>query len=154
VLTAGNPAALTGSFWIDLYAGTGAVGIEALSRGAARVCFVESSPAAVQIIHENLTSLQITSRFDVIQADALEGLRRIRAGIPPADYVFLDPPYRLEHAYLSILDFLAGSPRLKQTSIVITEHRKKFDPGEKFGWLTRYRTLLQGEAALSFYRQA
>ena len=113
---------------------------------------MESSPAAVQIIHENLTSLQITSRFDVIQADALEGLRRITAGIPPADYVFLDPPYRLEHAYSSTLDFLANSPGLKPTSIVIAEHRKKFDPGEKFRRLSRYRTLHQGEAALSFYR--
>jgi 16S rRNA (guanine(966)-N(2))-methyltransferase RsmD len=154
VLTAGNPAALEGSFWIDLYAGTGAVGIEALSRGAARVCFVESSAAAVKAIYENLHSLQITSGFEIIHADVLKALPRLDAGSPPSDYVFLDPPYCLQQAYADTLDLLAKSPLLKRTSIVMAEHQKKFDLEDRFDSLMRYRMLGRGDAALSFYRPA
>src|SRR6202162_1748439 len=75
VLTAGNPEALAGSVWLDLYAGTGAVGIEALSRGAKQVYFVESSAAAAKVIEQNLESLQVTSGCEVIQNDAAKELR-------------------------------------------------------------------------------
>src|SRR5437762_14177096 len=67
VLTAGNPAALTGTAWIDLYAGTGAVGIEALSRGAAMVYFVESSSKAAELVQKNLQSLRIAAGFGVMK---------------------------------------------------------------------------------------
>src|SRR5580692_12507457 len=69
VLTAGNPAALEGSVWLDLFAGTGAVGIEALSRGAKLVCFVESSPAAAKVIRQNLHSLDIVDGFKLFQEE-------------------------------------------------------------------------------------
>lgn len=152
MLTAGNPAALEGSLWVDLYAGTGAVGIEALSRGAASVCFVESSAAAVKVIYQNLASLQITSGFEIIHADVLKALPSLEAGSPPADYVFLDPPYCLGQAYADTLDLLAKSPLLKRESIVMAEHQKKLDLQDRFDSLIRYRTLGQGDAALSFYR--
>jgi 16S rRNA (guanine966-N2)-methyltransferase len=105
VLTAGNPNALEGTTWIDLFAGTGAVGIEAISRGAAKVQFVESSAAAVSVIRQNLKSLGIDSGFEVLQQDAARALPKLR-GLP-ADFVFLDPPYRLDAAYKQTLD-LAG----------------------------------------------
>lgn len=154
VLTAGNPDALRGSVWIDLYAGTGAVGIEALSRGAAKVYFVEASAAAVKIIHENLQSLKISSNVEVIQSDAAKALGRLRSGDSSPDFVFVDPPYQLEQAYRDRLNQLAGANWLKTTAIVIAEHLKKFDPGETFGSMARFRTLHQGDAGLSFYRIA
>src|SRR5262250_2030367 len=67
VLTAGNPAALSGSVWLDLYAGTGAVGIEALSRDAEMVFFVESSPSAASLIEENLRSLELQTGFEILK---------------------------------------------------------------------------------------
>ncbi len=152
VLTAGNPAALDGSVWIDLYAGTGAVGIEALSRGAAQVYFVESAPVAEKLIRENLGSLQIAEGFEIVHNDALQALRQVEAKGSAADFVFLDPPYRMEQAYHHALEFLEKSALVKQTTVVIAEHEKRADPGEEFGSLTRYRKLTQGEAALSFYR--
>jgi len=152
VLTAGNPASLEGSVWIDLYAGTGAVGIEALSRGAARIYFVESSPAAAKLIRENLGSLQVADGFEIVQNDALKALRQLEAKARAADFVFLDPPYRMEHAYRNALEFLEKSTLVKQTAAVIAEHEKRFDPGEEFGSLRRYRKLTQGDAALSFYQ--
>ena len=154
VLTAGNPDALAGSTWVDLYAGTGAVGIEALSRGAAKVYFVEVSAAAIQVIHENLKSLKITLGVEVIQSDAGKALGRLRSDKASPDFIFLDPPYRLEDAYRDTLNRIAEVSWLRTSAIVIAEHVKNFDPGESFDSLARFRTLHQGDASLSFYRVA
>ncbi len=153
VLCAGNPEALAGSTWIDLYAGTGAVGIEALSRGAAMVYFVESSKAAAELIAANLKSLGITSGFQVVKAEASKALRQLEGKGAIADFVFLDPPYRMTQEYAQVLGALAGSKVLRESAVVIAEHEKKFDPGEGFGKLLRYRKLEQGDAGLSFYRR-
>jgi len=151
VLTAGNPAALEGTVWMDLYAGTGAVGIEALSRGAGKVYFVEVSAKAAERIRKNLQTLEITTGFQILQQDVTKALRGLETHNLHVDFVFLDPPYRLEQAYRQTLEALAASKLLKPGSLVIAEHQKKFDPGEKFASLHRYRLLQQGDAALSFY---
>jgi 16S rRNA (guanine966-N2)-methyltransferase len=150
VLTAGSPGALEGSIWLDLYAGTGAVGIEALSRGAAKVYFLEQSAPAIKVIQDNLKSLGIRSGIEVIQKDVVKALAQLQN--EEIDFVFLDPPYRLQDAYRDTL-IQMGSWSLKTTTIVIAEHEKKFDPGEMFGELKRFRKLKQGDAALSFYRR-
>jgi 16S rRNA (guanine966-N2)-methyltransferase len=153
VLGAGNPDALAGTTWMDLYAGTGAVGIEALSRGTAIVYFVESSRAAADLIALNLKSLGITSRFEIVKAETGKALRQLEAAGVAADFVFLDPPYRLRAEYAQTLGSLAESEVLRGSSVVIAEHEKKFDPGEDFGKLQRFRKLGQGDAVLSFYRR-
>jgi 16S rRNA (guanine966-N2)-methyltransferase len=152
VLTAGNPAALEGTVWLDLYAGTGAVGIEALSRGAGMVHFVESSGRAAELIKQNLASLGIGARFQVVKQDSIRALRALESGGVVADFVFLDPPYEMEEAYRQTLLTLSNSRLVKPESLVMAEHRKKFDPGAEFASLGRYRKLEQGDAALSFYR--
>jgi 16S rRNA (guanine966-N2)-methyltransferase len=151
VLTAGNPSALEGTVWFDLYAGTGAVGIEALSRGAAMVYFVESAASAAEVVKGNLQSLGVNSGFQIIKQDAGRWLRGLE-GSSASDFVFLDPPYRMEDEYEKALRSLAESAALKPTTMAIAEHLKKLDPGEEFGRLRRYRKLEQGDAALSFYR--
>jgi 16S rRNA (guanine966-N2)-methyltransferase len=152
VLTAGNPAALGGTVWLDLYAGTGAVGIEALSRGAGMVHFVESSGRAADLIKQNLASLGIGAGFQLLKHDSIRGLRDLELGGVVADFIFVDPPYEMEEAYRESLRALSNSRLLKAESIVVAEHRKKFDPGAEFASLVRYRKLEQGDAALSFYR--
>jgi len=152
VLTAGNPDALAGAVWLDLFAGTGAVGIEALSRGAREVYLVDSSTAATATIRANLKSLAIEEGFEVMDREVVPALRRLDAQAVTFDFCFLDPPYRQESAYEETLGFLSQSSALKPASIVIAEHDKRFDPGERFGALERYRTLKQGDASLSFYR--
>jgi 16S rRNA (guanine966-N2)-methyltransferase len=152
VLCAGNPDALAGSVWLDLYAGTGAVGIEALSRGAGMVCFVESSKAAAELIATNLKSLGIEAGFRIAKAETVKGLSQLAAQNVVADFVFLDPPYRMREEYGEALAALAGSKLLRPSGVVIAEHEKKFDPGDGVGELRRYRTLVQGDARLSFYR--
>jgi 16S rRNA (guanine966-N2)-methyltransferase len=152
ILTAGNPTALAGTVWLDLYAGTGAVGIEALSRGASMVHFAESSTRATELIKQNLVSLGIETGFQILKQDSIRALRAVESAGGVSDFVFFDPPYDMEDAYRQTLETLSTSRLLKPESIVIAEHQKKFDPGESFESLRRYRKLEQGDAALSFYR--
>ncbi|HEX4784285.1 MAG TPA: 16S rRNA (guanine(966)-N(2))-methyltransferase RsmD [Candidatus Sulfotelmatobacter sp.] len=154
VLTAGNPGALESSIWLDLFAGTGAVGIEALSRGAKEVFFVERSAAAADAIRDNLQSLDINSGFKILQEDLPRAFWRMERKRVAADVVFIDPPYRMTEAYAKTLRALSDSSLVWAMSVVIAEHEKKFDPGEEFGHLRRFRHLAQGSAALSFYRMA
>ncbi len=151
VLSAGDPRCLESTVWIDLFAGTGAVGIEALSRGAGMVYFVESATPAAQLIKRNLDSLNITDGFRILQHDAAKALRTLKSQTS-VDFVYLDPPYRLEPVYAETLQALADSRLLTSKTIVIAEHFRKFDPGTGSGDLQRYRTLSQGDAVLSFYK--
>ena len=152
VLTAGNPEALAGSVWLDLFAGSGAVGIEALSRGARSVYFVDSSRVAATVIRQNLKSLGIASGFEVSERPALSALRLLESAAVACDYCFLDPPYADSESYDDVLGLLSQSALLQPASVVIAEHDRRFDPGEAFGALRRERKLEQGDAALSFYR--
>jgi 16S rRNA (guanine966-N2)-methyltransferase len=154
VLTAGNPAALEGSVWLDLFAGTGAVGIEALSRGAKEVYFVENSKPAAELIGRNLQSLGTQDGYKIMQDDMQRVFWRMERDKVVADVVFIDPPYRMRDAYRDTLRALGDSSLIWAMSVVIAEHEKRFDPGEEFGALRRFRHLAQGSAALSFYRLA
>src|SRR5213596_4008042 len=91
VLTGGNPDALNGSVWLDLYAGTGAVGIEALSRGAGMVFFVESSPTAAGLIAQNLRSLGLETGFRIVQHKSERAIRDLDARQIKPNFIFLDP---------------------------------------------------------------
>ena len=152
VLTAGNPSALEGSVWLDLFAGTGAIGIEALSRGAKHVYFVESSREAADVIRGNLQSLDIVNGFKLFHEELPQAFWRMEREHVAADVVFIDPPYRMQDAYRETLRALAESSVVWAMSMVIAEHERKFDPGEEFGPLRKFRKLVQGSAALSFYR--
>lgn len=152
VLTPGNPAALEGSVWIDLFAGTGAVGIEALSRGAAMVYFVDSSKEAVELIRRNLRSLGINERFQVLQQKAEHAISALDRQQLRPDFIFLDPPYALRDAYQKTLEALGGC-ELAEKALGIAEHERKNDLAEEYGRLRKIRELEQGDAALSFYRR-
>jgi 16S rRNA (guanine(966)-N(2))-methyltransferase RsmD len=153
VLTGGRPEALAGTVWFDMFAGTGAVGLEALSRGASRVYFVESARPGIAVIRENLRSLRITDGYELIEKQAAPALRLLDSAAVACDVCFLDPPYREAGAYREILGLLAQSRLLRPTGVVVAEHDKRFDPGSRFGLLERYRTLTQGDSGLSFYRK-
>jgi len=133
---------IAGAVFADLYAGTGAVGIEALSRGASRAIFVEQSRAAVNIIRENLRSLGLEARAQVRQGRVLTMLPKIEA-----DIVFLDPPYDLAKEYALVLEQLGS----QQTSLVIVQHDRRSNLEKSYGALQRTRELKQGDNVLSFY---
>jgi 16S rRNA (guanine966-N2)-methyltransferase len=133
---------IEGSTFLDAYAGTGAAGIEALSRGAARAIFVEKNRATVEVIRDNLHSLGIESRAEVFTAKALTVLERVSA-----DIIFLDPPYELEREYGGALDLLG----MRQNPLVIVQHTSRFKLAEEYGSLRRARVVKQGDNSLSFY---
>lgn len=152
VLSRGNPKALAGSIWLDLFAGTGAVGIEALSRGAAKVYFVEASKDATGLIAANLQLLGIGTGFEILRQDVGRALEVLEDQSLCPNFIFLDPPYRQRDAYGQILKSL-GNSGLSAQALIIVEHEKRFDPGEQVGSVARFRLLRQGDAALSFYHR-
>jgi 16S rRNA (guanine966-N2)-methyltransferase len=142
------------SLFVDLYAGTGAVGIEALSRGARTAIFVEQHAPAAALIRRNLESLGISGEAEILGVDVLRGLERLEARHVHAQFVFLDPPYAAAEEYESVLEFLGESPIVAPGGCVIVEHLRKRALPERIGELELARVVEQGDAALSFYRLA
>lgn len=133
---------IRGATFLDAYAGTGAVGIEALSRGASHAWFLEKNRAALEIIRENIAALGIDRRATVVTGPAALTISR-----HPADIVFLDPPYDHGREYAAVLEQLAEAP----PPLLIVQHSIRFDLPETQGPLQRTRIVRQGDNALSFY---
>jgi len=149
---------MQGAAFADLYAGSGAVGIEALSRGAAHVTFVERAPAALSVLRANLHKLGLTEGFRIQAGSVKTFLQRLKPEASPVfDLVFIDPPYEAEEEYAGTLSLLGSAPGglLAPDALVIAEHRssrgRKEQIAAQYGWLKRIRLLEQGDAALSFY---
>lgn len=134
---------MEGVVFADLYAGTGAVGIEALSRGAKKAFFVEQNREAARGISANLQLLGAEADAVVIQSSVKDALPRI-----DADIWFVGPPYADHEAYASALAALAE----KGAKLVIVQHAKRHDLPQALGGLTRFRTVQIGSNALTFYR--
>jgi 16S rRNA (guanine966-N2)-methyltransferase len=141
-----------GAVFADLYAGSGAVGIEALSRRARLVYFVDRAAPAVTAIRANLAALEIRSGFKIESASVSAALSRIseRCAI-----IFLDPPYEAANDYAGTLASIGERTDglLTADSIVVAEHSRKISLAESYGSLRRYRVLEQGDASLSFYNR-
>jgi 16S rRNA (guanine966-N2)-methyltransferase len=149
---------IKGAQFLDLYAGSGAVGIEAASRGADRVVLVERAAPALKTLRANLESLGLRQGVSVEAVSVSSFLKRHqREKLGAAfDVVFLDPPYNAADEYGLALSQLGGAAAclLTGTAIVIAEHRRKEVLNDSYGILVRTRILEQGDAALSFYRKA
>ena len=143
-----------GSRFADLYAGSGAVGIEALSRGADVCHFAERSPAALKALRGNLASLQLASRAFVDSRGTGPLLRDLASKEALLDVIFLDPPYSAATEYTATLAMVAehAAALLACDAIVVVEHGRKSPGPAAYGSLARQRVLEQGDAALSFYR--
>ena len=145
---------IQGCRFVDLYAGTGAVGIEALSRGATHVWFAENAEPALLSIRQNLAALRIDRGFTVEDRGVGAMLQRLAKIAQRIDLVYIDPPYEAEAEYEGTLNFL-GSARGRETlapdSLVIAEHSSKAKLAARYGALEHTRLLKQGDAALSFF---
>ncbi|MGA2183564.1 MAG: 16S rRNA (guanine(966)-N(2))-methyltransferase RsmD [Bryobacteraceae bacterium] len=167
---------IEGAVFLDAYAGTGAVGIEALSRGARRAIFVERNRGAVEVIRDNLAALGIAGRAEVYTGKALPVLERVTA-----DIIFLDPPYALANEYKESLDLLGSRSANSVTAndiphrkaaengpsvvaesrcpspnwpLVIVQHAHRQPLDNTYGLLHRTRILRQGDNALSFFTRS
>ena len=137
-----------GAAVVDLYAGAGTVGFEALSRGAARVTFVERHRRTLRLVEQTAERLACAARCRVVAADALAWIRRRPAELAAADLVFLDAPYK-DQGLFAVLDALgAQSPPL-----VVCEHHRAARLPDAVGGLERVREATYGTTRLSFYRR-
>ena len=131
---------------LDGYAGTGAVGIEALSRGAAEVTFVESDPRAASLIAANLAHCGVENRYAIIRVDFARAAARL-AGTR-FDLMFLDPPYGAGELASALA--AAGMVASEGTTVVI-EHARRDVPPERSGSLALTRTVRSGDSSLALY---
>jgi 16S rRNA (guanine966-N2)-methyltransferase len=137
---------------LDLYAGTGALGLEALSRGAASAVFVEREHAPLVALRRNIKELGLEGRATVLGADVRTGLRRLAGTAARFSWVFLDPPYVKETE--GVLAELSGSDLLTSCAVVVLEHDRRNRPPESVGNLFLTDRRQYGDTELSFFRSS
>ena len=138
-----------GSRVLDGYAGTGAVGLEALSRGAAHVTFVDSDPRAVRLIERNLGRCAVSDRYAIIRARFADAAHRLPAGT--FDLVLLDPPYGPEQMSAALQ---AAGPLMALDGLLVLEHARRDEAPARVASFIKSRDIFSGDSALSFYRLA
>jgi 16S rRNA (guanine(966)-N(2))-methyltransferase RsmD len=144
---------IEGTRFLDLCAGSGAVGIEALSRGATHVTFVDRSRKMCGLIESNLDLCKVPEdETEVVMAEAADFLRRAAARAENRwDIAFFDPPYAID--YLPVLAAFSSGPLLEPEGVLVVEHHHKNELKDAIGEIRRWRILKQGDSALSFYEQ-
>jgi 16S rRNA (guanine966-N2)-methyltransferase len=145
---------IAGLRFLDAYAGSGAVGIEALSRGVSDVVFIEHNRAANEMIRKNLAALNIQAGFRLLSCKVLAGIEKLNDEGRPFDFLFLDPPYSEITEYHHALRQLGRSRLLQPASLVIAEHSRHYFLEEKYGRLVCMRVIQHGDTQLAFYRLA
>jgi 16S rRNA (guanine(966)-N(2))-methyltransferase RsmD len=141
---------IKGSRFLDLCAGSGAVGLEALSRGASHVTFVDKSRRACSAIQVNLDTIGITGEATIINKDAVSALKNLTGKF---DVIFFDPPYESD-VYDRVLREIGESYLCAPDTVVVVEHRVKQPPEQMYGGLEIIRTVKQGESSLGFFQLA
>jgi 16S rRNA (guanine(966)-N(2))-methyltransferase RsmD len=137
---------IEGTVFLDAYAGSGAVGIEALSRGAKQIVLIERNPQALGVLRENLASLQVGKETVVWGGSAVSLLRK-HAPQLKIDIAFVDPPYEQVKEYTESLTILAEI----RCPLAIAQHSSRLVLEERYGALVKGRVLRQGDNSLSFY---
>jgi 16S rRNA (guanine966-N2)-methyltransferase len=141
---------IKGSRFLDICAGSGAVGIEALSRGANHVSFVDSSRRACSAIQANLDTIGVTNEATIVNQDAVSALKQLSSSDGQFDIIFFDPPYESD-VYSRVLRELGEGDLPAPDAVVVVEHRAKHPPERTYGRLEIFRTVKQGESSLAFF---
>jgi 16S rRNA (guanine966-N2)-methyltransferase len=137
---------------LDLFAGAGGVGLEALSRGAAHATFVERDARAVQALRANVTTLGVERAARILRDDVRRGLRTLSREGGRFDVVFLDPPYDGDDV-ATTLEALGGVELLADDAVVVAQHLTKRAPASSVGGLAAFRARRFGETTLTFFRR-
>src|SRR5262249_49212364 len=144
---------VSGCAWLDLFAGTGAVGIEALSRGARQVVCVENQPQAYKALEHNLQHCRIREGLTLIKSEVARALKQCQEKGWSFDIIFLDPPYQ-SNLYETTLETLAAGTLLAPGGVIIAEHHRKIPLQDTYGPLHRTQTRSYGTTCLSFYEKS
>ncbi|MGI6468873.1 MAG: 16S rRNA (guanine(966)-N(2))-methyltransferase RsmD [Syntrophomonadaceae bacterium] len=137
--------------FLDLFAGSGSVGIEALSRGAAIAVFVDNNPKAVRIIYENLDNCGFGDNYEVYCNDVLRALTILDKRKAKFDYIYVDPPFNVEGIFMDVMKKLDQVEIMAPQGIIIIRTRRHKELPASFNCLKRYRLNYYGESALHYY---
>lgn len=140
-----------GGALLDLFAGTGGLGIEALSRGMDRAVFIDVEPKSISTIKDNLKAARLEDSAEVYRNDAGRALKALEKRGYKFDLVFLDPPYRFKNGDELMLD-MAERGLLQDSAVMVLEYESSYNYPEKFGDFCCFRTAKYGETAISIYR--
>ena len=136
---------------LDLFAGSGGLGIEALSRGIERVVFIEKDRKAIDVVRFNLAKTRLEDRAEVYRADAHRAIKVLKKNDFQARLLFLDPPYLMKEAY-DLMDKAAELGIVTQDSIVVCEHERNVDLKDRTRFYERFKKELYGNTMVSIYR--
>ena len=151
---ASSSAGLENARVLDLFAGAGALGLESLSRGAARAVFVERGRKAADVIERNIDELGLVERGELLAMDVRAALTKLEHDGEVFDLVFADPPYKADEDDLSrLLSALGARELVAPDGLVVVEHHHKRELLESYGELTRFRRLRSGESCFTLYRR-
>jgi 16S rRNA (guanine(966)-N(2))-methyltransferase RsmD len=134
---------------LDLFAGAGALGLEALSRGAEHAVFADSSRAAIKVLRDNIASLDVRGATRVHPTDALRALSKLPG---PFHWIFIDPPYATDLASRA-LEHLGGTEQLAEDGVIVVEHDRRNAPEPGHGCLVRTDCRRYGDTEVSFYQR-
>ena len=136
--------------FLDLFAGTGGIGIEAYSRGASKVVFIDESAKSVQVLRGNLEKLKVLDKVEVYNTDYTSAITKLARDNRKFDFIFIDPPYLKGYAQNS-LTHISEQLLLKEDGIVIVEHDMEDAMPEAVGSLKLHRQKKYGKTILSFF---
>lgn len=142
---------IPGAVMMDVFSGTGAIGIEAISRGARRVLFIDKNPSAVGLIRHNLKACGIEGGFDLIREDVFKILRSLARKQFQADLIFFDPPYDWL-PFQDLLKLALKPSLLSPGGITVMEHARRAELPDSGDGYHRFRVVRHGDSCLSFYR--
>lgn len=137
--------------FLDLFAGSGSMGIEALSRGAANVVFVEKSRRAVEVIKKNLDACRFTNGFQICQDDVFDRLRLLGNNGSSFDLIYLDPPFTVAEIFIPVMESLAEADILKEDGIIGIRTPKEMELPDDFGKLHKFKKKKYGISTIHFY---
>lgn len=145
-----NKICFEDKYFLDLFAGTGNIGIEALSRGASHVVFIEKEFKNIKIILENLNETGFTNQSEVIRANTFDGIKRLSQKGIGFDFIFLDPPYNQGLVNPTLLALIEAGI-INAEGMIIVEHHRNEQPKENLGKLKLFSQRTYGDTRVSFY---
>lgn len=145
---------IPGSDFLDVFSGSGSMGIEALSRNAHRVVMIEKALKAVKVIQENIKKCHLEhSNHEILAQDAFVALPKLAQNKETFDLIYLDPPYTVDSIFIPIMELLSSLPLLKEEGEIVIRTRKEKEMPERFGNLVKYREKVYGISKAHFYRK-
>lgn len=142
---------IVGANFLDLFAGSGSMGIEAISRGAEKAVFVEKDRRAVDIIKKNLKTCKFTDGYTVYKDDVFHRIESLKTADERFDIIYLDPPFTVDEIFIAVMEALSDGQLLTENGIVVIRTKKEKEMPDEIGKLKKYKFKTYGISGVHFY---